>query len=498
MKNKYCYFLLGLIFVLTLSSRLYFAFKNPNFTPDAYFTLRNVEHITKNFLPLKNDELSYGGRITIYPPLYFYMLSFFDIILPINLVSKILPNLFASTLVIIVYLISFEITKNNHASLLTSLLSAFIPIFYSKTIFNVSIYTFILPLMFLSLYFFLKINDNPKSVIPFLFMVGLLRYTHPTVILLVMALLFYLLIVYAENLKQSRPELEVILFVTFVVIWSLFISYKKAFLLHGSLVVWQNIPQKILLEYFSDITLFDAIYQIGIIPIIFGIFIIYKYIFKEKNRSLYLLISFVVPLFFLLWFKLIELTVGLMFLGVILILLFAQFYKIFFLYIMKTRISKFTWLLNIILLIAIFFTSIVPSFYFAQHESSDIMTENEIDALVWLRENTNKDDVILANVDEGYLISYFANRKNVADTNFLLIEDTDQRYNDIETIYKTSLQTEAVKLLNKYDVDYIYFSERTKKQFDIEKLNFLGDSCFEEVYIYEPKIFKSRCILAEI
>ena len=498
MKDRYYYLLLGFIFIITLGSRLFIAFQNKNFDPEAYFVLRNVEHIRYHFIPLFSDELSYGGRTLIFAPFYYYVLAIFNLFLPINIVSKILPNIFASSLVIIAYLISYEITKNKHAALFAALLSGFIPVFYSETIYNASIYTLVIPLTFLSLYFFMKINDNPKSVIPFLFTIALLRYTHASIILLVLAMLFYLVLVYSENLKQSKPELEVILFITFIVIWSLFIAYKKAFLMHGPFLVWQNIPQKILSSYFSDITLFEAIYQIGIIPIIFGIFIIYKYIFKEKNKSLYLLISFVVPMFFLLWFKLVELKVGLIFLGVVLVLLSAQFYKIFSTYITKTKFFRYQWLFILVLIIAFIFTSFVPSVYYALYEDKSVVNEQEINALVWLRDNTNKDDVVLATVDEGYLITYFAERRNVADPHFLLVKDINQRYNDIEAIYKTSLKTQAIKILNNYDVNYIYFSDRVKKQFNIENLGFVGDdSCFERVYADKIEIYKSRCILEE-
>lgn len=498
MKNKHYYILLGIIFMITLSSRLYLAFQSPNFNPEAYFTLRNAEYIRNNFVPLFNDELSYGGRTLIFAPLYYYILAIFNLFLPINIVAKVLPNLFASSLVIIAYLIGNQITKNKQAALFTATLSGFIPIFYSETIYKASIYSLVIPLTFLSLYFFMRINDNPKSVIPFLFIIALLRYTHSSVILLVLALLFYLVIVYTENLKQSKPELEVILFITFIVIWSLFIAYKKAFLMHGPFVVWQNIPQIILTKYFSDITIFEAIYQIGILPIIFGIYIIYKYIFKEKNKSLYLLISFVVPLFILLWFKFIELKIGLMFLGVVLILLFSQFFKLFFSYISKTKLFRYQWLFMLILFIAFIFSSLVPSFYYTLFESKSTVTERETDALTWIKENTNQDDVILATVEEGYLITYLAERPNVADPKFLLINNIDQIYNDIETIFTTSLKTTAIKLLNSYEVDYIYFSNRAKKQFNIDELDYIGDdSCFEMVYADEIEIYKSRCILEE-
>jgi hypothetical protein len=316
--------------------------------------------------------------------------------------------------------------------------------------------------MFLALYFLLRITDDPKSVIPFLFAAGALRYTHASIILLVFALLFYLMIIYAENLKQSRHELEVILFFTFVIVWSLFIAYKNAFLLLGPSVIWQNIPPVVLGSYFSNISLIEAISQIGIVPLVFGIFIIYRYIFKERNKALYLLISFVVPLFFLLWFKLIEFKVGLMFLGVVLTLLFAPFYQLMSSYLERTKIAKFRWVFVTAIFIVIFFTSLLPSLYFALHNRQQLVSQQEVQALKWINQNTAEGSVVLATSREGYLITHIAERKNVADFNYLLAEDSNQRYEDIETFFRTPLTTEAVKIANRYDVDYIYFSDKIK------------------------------------
>ena len=498
MKNKHYYMLLGFIFIVTLGSRLYLAFQNENFEPAGYSILRNVENIRHYGIPLFNDPLSYGGRYIIFPPLFHYFLAFFNLFMPINLVGKIIPNVCASSLVIIAFFISLEITKNRQAALFTALLSGFIPIFYSKTINTVSIYTLVIPLTFLALYFFMKITNDPQSVVPFIVVIALLRYTHASIVLFVFALLFYLILIYTENLKRIQPEIELILFITFVVIWSLFISYKQAFLMHGPLVVWQNIPQQILSAYFSDITLFQAIYEIGIIPIIFGVYVIYKYIFKEKNKSLYLLISFVIPIFILLWFKLIELIVGLMFLGVILVLLFGQFYKMFFTYIKKTKFSRYEWLFIVVLFISFLFTSVFPSIYYAQFENKSIVTKDEINALTWLRDNAENDSTVLATIPEGDLITYFAEKKNVADQNFLLIKDINQRYADIQTMYQSSLKTEVIRLLNQYEVNYIYFSDRAKEQYNIQQLAYLGDnSCFELVYANGPNIYRSRCVIEE-
>ncbi len=91
------YCLLALVFAFSLGVRLYFAFQSPTFTSgDAYFTIRQVEHIRQTGLPIFEDALSYGGRTYIFPPLFHYVLAFFNLFLPITIVGKLIPNIIAS------------------------------------------------------------------------------------------------------------------------------------------------------------------------------------------------------------------------------------------------------------------------------------------------------------------------------------------------------------------------------------------------------------------
>jgi len=92
------------LFVLVLAIRLFIAFQSPYFNYDAYFSLRQAEHITTTGLPLYNDPLSYGGKTQLFAPLQYYVLAFFSLILPLTLVAKIIPNIFASLLVVLIYL----------------------------------------------------------------------------------------------------------------------------------------------------------------------------------------------------------------------------------------------------------------------------------------------------------------------------------------------------------------------------------------------------------
>ncbi len=495
MKKQYT--ILALIFLLTLGIRLYYTFQTPYFDTEAYSVIREVDHIHNAVIPLFKDNLSYGGRNLIFPPHYYYVLLFFKITLGNFLAFKIIPNLFASLLVFVVYSISLDITKDYKASLFTAFISGFLPIFFGGTINNISVYTLIIPLTFFTLLCFMKVSENKKYVFYFIASLALLRLSHPSAILSIIALGFYILVVRLEGLKQTREELELILFSTFIIIWSFLVVFKNPLLVHGPQVIWQNIPFQVLSKYFTEFNILEAIYYIGIVPFIFGIYIIYNYIFRKKDKKMYLLISFAISMLILLWLKLIQLKIGLIFLSVILTILFSKFFILSSDYLKKTKLHKFTPLIYFLLFILIITTSFLPSITSAKESIEKSVTTEEIKALEWIKLNTDKEDVILSTVEEGYMITAIAERKNIADPNFLLIEDADQRVTNIEQIYMTVFETEAINLLNKYDIKYIYFSDRAKNRFDIEEIKYIDEKCFDLVYDNKIKIYKSLCVISE-
>jgi len=484
------------IFLLVLSLRLFFAFQTKTFESDAYNTIRQVEHIKHYLFPIYHDNLSYGGRIIIQLPLFNYILSFFSIFIPLNIVGKLIPNIFASLIVFVVYFFSKEIAKNKGISLLAAFTSGFVPIFFVRTLNNISVYTLAIPLMLFVLYSFIKTNKNKKYLSCFIISLLLLRILSPLVILIILTFLVYLLLLKLERMKITKTELEVILFSVFIVVWSLFLAFKKPLLVHGLGVIWKNIPKSMLAQYFSQFNPFEALYYIGIVPLLFGVFSIYEYSTKKRNKDMYLLVSFALLVLVFLWLRFLELDVGLMLFGLALVLLFSKTYNSLMIFLNKTKFAKVKPFIGVFLFILILFTSVFPSISYAHsHIYKKSVPDSEIKALLWLRNNSDKEDVILGSIEEGYLITAIAKRKNVADKNFLLIEDADQRLRDIDFIYNTLYETAAVSLLNKYNVKYIIFSDITKRYYGIEKLNFISEKCFKLVYDKDVKIYKSLCIM---
>lgn len=301
-----------------------------------------------------------------------------------------------------------------------------------------------------------------------------------------------------SNLKQEPAELEAILFATLITTCSVFLIFKKAFLVHGLSVIWQNIPSQILRYYFTNVNFLDLLYKIGIIPLLCGIYIIFVYTYREKNKNINMMISLAISTFLLMWLHLLKLETGLIFLGIILTILFGQFLKNLLVYMSNTKVSKLKLLFSIILFLLFIPTSIIPSIIYTKDSLTFTPLEKDILALMWLKTNTNSDSVVLASLGNGHLITYLSGSKNVADSYFLLTENIDERIDEMSEIYTTPYKTDAINLLNKYNVDYILFSSLEKSNYKVKKLSYAGDEkCFELVYKGEAEIYKSLCTLTE-
>lgn len=490
--------ILILIFTAVFIFRLIMSFKSPVFSYDSYFHLRQIEHITTTGLPILSDMLSYGGKLNIFMPLFHYILAFFNLFLPLTIVAKVLTNLFASSVIFAIYLITDRITKKPSAALFAAVIAGFIPIFIFQTINKVSPLALAIPMVFFILYFLMRINQK-EFLYLFLIFFTLLIFLHPISLLLVLGMLFYLILLKLEKFNQKRTELETILFMTFLVFWVYFIIFKKIFLFHGPAIIWQNIPENIAHLYFANIGILEAVLGIGLVPFLLGIYMVYKYIFVIRDRQIYLLIGFIISTTILLWLKLISAELGLVLIGITFVILFGQFFNLFVKYLEKTRFSPYKTFIIIAFILLVIITSIIPSYYFANAAISESVPEETAKALQWLRLNKEDNQTVAASVKEGFLISAIAGKPNIADFSFVLIDDVQERLDDLEVIYTSPYKTNAVELLNKYNVGYILFTQQIKDQYNIEKIRYTEDKkCFKRIYEEEETlIFKSICEVEE-
>jgi len=492
--------ILVLFIVLALALRLYIAFSSPGVNYSAYSVLRQVEHIHNTGAPLFYDSLSFGGRTLFFSPLYHYLLAGLSFIFSYEFVLKVFPNLFAALTILVVYFLSLFITKNESISLIPAALAGIVPVFFSNTINNASAYNIIIPLFFLCIYYFLRTNQDSKQVTKLIIFLILMTLLNPASLILATSMLLYLFMIRMLGFRESLRESEIVTFFVFFALWITLITYKVALSTHGIDILWQNLPLELAGKTFMQVNILEILYGIGFIPLLFGLASIYQSLFNSKNKGITMMMSIVIVLFFLLWFKLIPLIEGLSFMGVALTILAASSINSFY-YTMKQTKFKFAPALTVIILMIVAVVTFFPSISAAQVQSSIVPSKADISAMQWLSNNTPENSTVLALPEEGYALSYFSNRKNVIDQDYVLIKNVNKRFNDVRNIYDERFLTSALEKLNYYSVDYIFLSQRAQEKTHVYILNFWDKNCITLIYpndstdLNSPKIYQVKCTL---
>lgn len=484
-------FVVLLIFLVTFTTRLYFAFSHENLDYDAYFSIRQVESIKETGIPIFKDKLSYSGNLVIFSPLFYYLIAFFSIFLKTEIAGKIIQNLLISLIIPITYLTTKKITKNKTASIFSTLLVSFVPVL-EKTIVSIEPFSLALPLMLLSLYYLASI-DEKKNLSYFLLFTFFSALASPISIVLVPTFWIYLMLLRAEKVKGIRSAFEAIVFSTFLILLVQFLIYKKAFLMHGHLIIWQNIPNDVLNQYFSELDIIKTIAMIGVIQFVFGLYEIYRFSFNEKKSAAGIMVALSLSIGLLLWFKLIAIGSGLTLIAISMSVLSGSSFNHLLNYLKKTHFDKLR-IFFVVLIVAISITTFLIT-TFSEFSKVDTVTNGQINAAIWLKENTVENAKIAATLDEGYLITAIANRRNIIDKNFLLRNDAAKRYEDIKKIFTTPYETEALELLNKYRTKYIFLSKKAQKEFGVKDIRYFNEKCFKLIYDDEVKIYKTWCDL---
>lgn len=478
-----------LIFIILSAVRLFLAFQTPYFADDtSYFTLRQAEHILEEGVPFYTDPFS--DVTYVFSPAYYYLIAFLGLLTGVEIAAKVIANLLGASIIFFTYYIAHDLTKNRKVALFTAITSGFIPILFSETIYTSSPLILALPLMLALIHMFMNIGKGYAST--YIVLLFFLCFTHISVYFVVFGQLFYLLLMKLEKVRTSRAELEIIIFTLFLVFWSQLLIYKKAFLEYGPMVILQNIPDAIRENYFQQISIIDGLNGIGIIPLFFGMYIIYKYAFSEKKRHIYLLLGFTLVVSLLLWMKLIPLTSGLILGGLLLSLYFSQYLKMLLLYLAKIKFATYE---NIVLggIIFLFFlTSVVPSIYYTTQVQETIVPDEEIDALRFIADDS-RDGKVLVPFTYGHMLSYYSGKGALMSSSFLMIDDVNQRYDIIEELYTTDFLTHALELLNTNNIGYVLISSTTEAHFGPAP-TYLNDACFTPVYEDgTTKIYRSLC-----
>jgi hypothetical protein len=500
-------FIVSIIFFCICIIRIFMALSVDGFSSDSsYYTLRQVEHISKTGLPIIHDDLSYLGRTYYFLPAFYYFLAFFDIFLPIEIVCKIIPNIVAALGVFIVYLIGFEVTKNKEAALFTSFISGIVPVFLSETVYSVSVYSFVVPLFLALIYTLIKISKlNPvfdlkkMKFYKFLYFILfiLLSLLHQSIVLFVLFLWLYLFILVVEGIKISKSEIEITIFSSFLVLWIFFITLKPIFIEHGFSIIFGGIPHFMRNYYFSNFTLLESIYKLGIIPVLYGLYSLFRFTFGKQDKYVYMLVSQIYLMLFLLWFKIIPFNSGMIFLGtflMIIVILHYDFLFGFFNFSNKStfkKIVKFGFISYYVFSFVV--SSVLPSVTYLGLEKQKIPTDNEIRMFKFMKDNIKNESVIFAIPDYGQKIAYFSSKKTIMDTNYFGTDEAN-RLIDIEKAYTSSSLLLSGLVFQKYGAEYIIISDKTKKEFNSSFPSYINSKCFDLIrQENDVFLFKFKC-----
>lgn len=499
-----------LICAIGLLLRLYFAFSTPYFSDDtSYYYLRHIEIIKEQAVPQFYDPLSFGGRFFIFSPLFHYIFALLTSFGSTWYLTKIIPNLSAASLTIIIFFLTQYITRNNSIALFTACIATFIPIYFVETVNALTITSLSLPLTFLLLFSFYKLQDGKWKWLTISLLVSLI-ILDPVSLLILFGLILSLFLEKIYSFQPKKEGLELLFFGLLLSLWFYMLLYKQALIELGIQILWQNIPSQLIDKYYYNITIISSIYHIGIVPFIFGLVVIYYTLFvsfktkdieelklykiyKEQQKKIFPIIGITIVITFFLVFEAIEFSIGLLYLSVLLVILSGYGYMLFHNYLQKTKIHKWSNLLFGIIFLIFLGSSVVPTIYYTNQKIQQTITPKEVAFLYFLPELVREEELVLSLVDDGHYIEYFGRRKAVADSNFLQIRDAKQRLEDIHTLFLTQSKIIATKIMNKYNADYIYISPTAKKLYGIEYLPYEDNDCFRLVYTGDVRLYKSTC-----
>ncbi|NTV23262.1 MAG: hypothetical protein HGA85_02715 [Nanoarchaeota archaeon] len=453
------------IFLLSVIVRTMAAASSEYFTSDtSYSALRQIEHIAETGRPLINDSLSYGGRIHILMPAYYYLLSATTLVFPGILAMKLVANLLASTIIIATYLLAYKLSKNNNVALACAFLSSIIPLYIAETINDIDAIAIVLPGSIFILYLFLSLEDNNRVLFTLVPLSLIVILTSASSLIVLFCLLAFIVICYLENIPIKRVQKEFIFFFFFFFFWSIFLIYKYAFQILGFSLIWQNTPSAIMDTYFKNIDLAQSASSIGPLLLLFGLSTIFTYLFRKKSKNAYAMISLFFISISMFWLRLVNAELGIVFIAESTILLFAIFIMDLYEYIIKTKLERH----SVLILIGIFLLAVGwPLSASAQSvldSLADAPTEKEISAFVWIKNTLPEDAVIMSPATSGNLITYFSSRKNIIDRDFLMVTDVDRRYEDVTKFYNVKIKVEAISILEKYGSEYVIATNEREKE----------------------------------
>ncbi len=422
-------------------------------------------------------------------PLVDYVLAFFGLFIDLQIAAKIIIAVVLSLITILIYYIALELTRDKKASLLAAFFSGFIPIIFKSLTNNFSSIGVTLFMYLLTLLFFTKSMNNQEFIRHFIVSLITLVLISPLSLIFIATFAVYFILLSAEKMKIFMSEIETFIFSLILGGWIYVIIYKQAIMEKGFLFflhpVVTNSHKLIGIESLS---------LIGIIPILLGIIGIYYIITKKPNRRAIFILSFIITSIIFLVLNIVEQNFTLALIGLGLTICSAIALKEFKGFFEISKVPKAYVIILYIILLIFIVTSMIPSVTNSLIETHGSLTEKDIGALTWAKQNIKEDATIISAVDEIYAVSYFSEKKNILDNDNSNINFKD-KIGDTNNFFSLTVNTETIRILSLYKIDYVFLSEKSVRELKpSQELNFKSD-CYEEIYNNGSKIYKRLCTI---
>ncbi|MBW2987893.1 hypothetical protein DRJ48_01250 [Candidatus Woesearchaeota archaeon] len=483
-------------FLFVFGIRVYFAAQHGTFSSDeSYYVLRQAEHIKATLTPIYNDPLSYGGKFVSFLPTYHYIiagLSFFG-----SNVLKLFSALVGASIVVVAYLIAADITKHKYLAVLGGLFAGLVPAFLKTSLNSLTPKVLTLVLFFVCVYYVIKIEKARGGFSLLLLFSVLLSLVSPIALLLVLVLWVYSGLLKLQKLKLRSKSFEYMLFLTFLTITFNQLALSKLGLEWGILGLISGVPSSLLKQELLGLSWVGIISSINAILLLLGVYGAYIAVQKwSEKREVSLLLSVCIVFVVAVMLRFVDLTQAVSYLGVTFAIMSVYTFGELVAYIKKLKLRLPGGLLTMLILTLIALPVLGFGLYEANSQAEKAIPNYEIRGLLWLANNSEEDVCVLAPLELGHLVTYFAKRRVIADTNFINSKDIEERLRDIALAYTTPYETNAIEIFDKYGVGYIFLSPRVKNRFGIDKPSYVADAkCFEMVYNQTVQIYKVKCTL---
>lgn len=479
------------ILVIVLLLKWYLVSQTPFPSYDSFYGIRQVDHIKETGLPLFSDTQSFQGRTHIVSVLFFYFFTLLSIFLPVLLMFKYAGIILSLIALLLLFILAKKLYTKKWIPLFVLFLGALTPTIFLADV-NKLVPSSLFMIIYLAMIYMFFNLDKKNAVFGFILLLVLGTLISSLSVVVILGLTLYLLLLRVEKIPVRRLEREILFFSSMFVIWYHLIIYKKLFYLYGIQAVWESIPKEIFLNQFQGLTIPLAVGLIGIIPLLLGLYAIYDTLFSQRRRHLVLLVSFSLVFGILTWMRILPLQEGLLYATITLTLLSGHTLQSIQIYLKKTIIPKAAYILTGIFIVIIVL-SFLPTVLSNNYILSNSPTVNEystLEALQYLSAN----ETILGHIQEGHLIASVAKTKNFYDSNFLFAPNANERYDDAHIMFLSKSQIPVIELMKYYNINYIYISPLTEKQYDYPNFIYETSDCFSLIYsTTTTKVYKLTC-----